>query len=93
MLVAGDYLNGDVFLKPRVHMYCTGLKVELCRIRRRSREQLNIMSLLCFVTYLKLHSLHSWPLELDVLVAACRLTPPPGFQGWLSRVYLGQRVQ
>lgn len=81
MLVAGDYLNGDVFLTPRVHMYCAGLKVELCRVRRRIREQLNIMSLLLFVTYLNLQSLHSWPLELNVLVAAGRLTPPPGFQG------------
>lgn len=41
------------------HVFCTGLKVELCRVRRQSREQLNIMSLLWFVTYLNLHSLHS----------------------------------
>lgn len=79
------YLNGDVFLTPRVvHMYCAGLKVELCRVRRLSREQLNIMSLLWFVTHLNLHSLHSWPLELNLLVAAGRLTPPPGFQGWIK---------
>lgn len=72
----------ECLLTPRVHMYCTGLKVGLCRVRRRSREQLDIMSLLWFVTYLNLYSLHSWPLKLDVLVAAgLRLTPPPGFQG------------